>query len=449
MPAEKTPNRAFQQAANPQAAGPFEPDLRRLPLPEERELFARFPLALALVGRDGSLRFNDRYRDCFDTAGADDGVFRRLLETPGPGWRDLKLRGRDGGEIAVHVQAVALASVTLILLADDTAVARDAELDHLRRRIDELEKVSATDFLTGAWNRAHLERVLHSELARSLRFRQPLSALLIDVDHFKSINDSLGHQAGDAVLCEMVQLIQRKIRGADLLFRWGGEEFVVLAVSTRYRDAHTLAEHLRERVGNHVFPHGKTVTASIGVAEHNGSENAQAWFSRLDAALFVAKNGGRNRVITDPRGNSDLWANGAAPAVNLAWRDSNACGNAQIDAEHRQLVELANRLSAAESAPPAAYEAAVSALIDALTDHFAAEERMLEAGGYPGLAEHRRTHAALLAKAAALRASGGSLAAGEARRPLIEFLVNEVVARHLFGTDREYFGSLPGSRPGR
>jgi diguanylate cyclase (GGDEF)-like protein/hemerythrin-like metal-binding protein len=434
-------------STNTQSISPLEQDPRRQLLPGDRELFAQFPLALALIGRDGALRFNDRYRDCFDTAGIDESVFRHLLETPGPGWRGLRLRGRDGTTVAVHAKAVALASQTLILLADDTAVARDAELAQLRRRIEELEKVSATDHLTGAWNRAYLNRVLQSEMARSLRFRQPLSALLMDVDHFKQINDAMGHQAGDAVLCEMVKLIQRKIRVADLLFRWGGEEFVVLAVSTRYRDAHTLAEHLRELVARHGFPHGAPVTASIGVAEHNGGENAQAWFSRLDAALFVAKNGGRNRVVTDPRGNSDLWSAGPAPAVSLAWRDSNACGDAQIDAEHRHIVELANRLSAAASAPPAAYEAAVSALIGALSEHFAGEERVLESCRYPGLTEHRRLHTALLAKAAALHASCGSLADAEARRPLIEFLVNEAVARHLFGTDREFFHSLSGERP--
>lgn len=429
-----------------QSQSSAEQDTPRLPLPAERELFARFPLALALVARDGSVRFNERYRDCFDTAGIDEAGFRQLLETPGPGWRGLRLRARDGGEIAVHAQALALQAVTLILIADDTAVARDAELAQLRRRIEELEKVSATDYLTGAWNRAHLTRVLHSEMSRSLRFRQPLSALLIDVDNFKQINDNRGHQAGDAVLCEMVKLIQHKIRGADLLFRWGGEEFVVLAVSTRYRDAHTLAEHLRELVAGHAFAHGDPVTASIGVAEHNGSENAQAWFSRLDAALFVAKNGGRNRVVTDPRGNSDLWASGPTAAVSLAWRDSNASGDERIDAEHRRIVELANQLSAAASAPAAAYGQAVSALLDALSDHFLGEERTLEDCGYAGLAEHRRIHASILAKAAALHAAGGSLAPGDARRPLIEFLVNEAVARHLFGTDREFFQSLAAPR---
>ncbi|MFO0252563.1 MAG: hypothetical protein ACK52V_00450, partial [Betaproteobacteria bacterium] len=79
-----------------------EQDTLRQQLPAERELFARFPLALALVGRDGSVRFNERYRDCFDTAGIDEPGFRQLLETPGPGWQGLRLRTRDGSEIAVH-----------------------------------------------------------------------------------------------------------------------------------------------------------------------------------------------------------------------------------------------------------------------------------------------------------------------------------------------------------
>ncbi len=423
----------------PIPAGMAEPEIRRLPLPEDRDFFAHFPLALALVGRDGGLRVNEKYSALFDPAEIDGGALRHLTETPGPGWRKAGLRSRDGKIIEVHAQAVRLAAGTLILLADDHALTRDDELTHLRERITELEKVSATDHLTGAWNRAHLTRVLHSELSRSLRFRQPLSALLIDIDHFKQINDHQGHQAGDAVLCKVVELIQGKIRSADLLFRWGGEEFVVLAVSTRYRDAHTLAEHLRGLMAGHVFPHGAPVTVSIGVAEHNGQENVEALFSRLDAALFVAKNSGRNRVVTDPRGNSDNWAAEPAPARSLVWRDSNNSGHPQIDSEHRRLVELANTLNTAESAPPAAFDAAVSNLLQALAEHFTNEERLLETRGHPGLAEHRRTHATLLRKAAELRDSGGSLAAGDARRPLIEFLVNEAVARHLFSTDRGLF----------
>lgn len=415
-----------------------EPGIRRLPVTEDRELFARFPLALALHGNDGTVRVNDHYSACFEPADFETGTLRQLLETPGPGWRTVSLRSRSGDTAEIHAQSTNLAAGTLIMLADDIAAARDPELDHLRRRISELEKASATDHLTGAWNRAHLNRVLESELSRSLRFRQPLSALLIDVDHFKQINDRSGHQTGDAVLCEVVELIQRKIRSADLLFRWGGEEFVVLAVSTRYRDAHILAEHLRELIAGHLFPHGAPVTASIGVAEHNIREDVQSWFSRLDAALFVAKNGGRNRVVTDPRGNSDSWAVDPAPVMSLVWRDSNGSGHAQIDAEHRHLIALANTLNTAESAPPAVFDAAVSTLLQALRGHFAAEEQLLETNRHPQLDEHRRIHTGLLRKADELREAGGSLAAGEARRPLIEFLVNEAVARHMFSKDREH-----------
>jgi len=313
-------------------------------------------------------------------------------------------------------------------------------------RARQLESQVSIDFKTGLTSELYMKRILGLEWKRAQRHQNPLSLMLIDVDNFKQINDSRGHQAGDAVLCEMVRLMQHKIRGADLLFRWGGEEFVVLAVSTQYRDAHTLAEYLRELVAGHAFAHGDPVTASIGVAEHNGSESVQAWFSRMDAALFVAKNGGRNRVVTDPRGNSDLWASGPTAAFSLPWSDSNASGDERIDAEHRRLVELANQLSAAASAPAAAYGQAVSALLDALSDHFMGEERTLEDCGYAGLAEHRRIHASILAKAAALHAAGGSLAPGDARRPLIEFLVNEAVARHLFGTDREFFQSLAEPR---
>jgi diguanylate cyclase (GGDEF)-like protein len=206
----------------------------------------------------------------------------------------------------------------MLVLGEPAAVMHDAELDQLRKRVSTLEKVSATDYLTGAWNRPHLVRVAAAEMARSIRFRQPLSALLIDIDYFKNINDTHGHQAGDEVLREVVNVIQHKIRSADLLFRWGGEEFVVLAVSTGYRDAEILAEHLRARIAAHKFAGVGALTISVGVAEHSGDETADQWFKRFDAALFAAKKGGRNRIVTDRHGDSEKWVTeGGLTALRL------------------------------------------------------------------------------------------------------------------------------------
>src|ERR1019366_8731192 len=121
-------------------------------------------------------------------------------------------------------------------------------------------------------------------------------------------HDTYGHQAGDCVLRELVQVIGTTIRSIDAVFRWGGEEFVVLASLTGYRDSATLAEKLRAKVEQHRFASVGPVTISLGVAEHIAGETAEIWFHRVDEALYRAKDDGRNRVCVDERGSSDIWA---------------------------------------------------------------------------------------------------------------------------------------------
>ncbi len=316
-----------------------------------------------------------------------------------------------------------------------------AELVWHRQRLAELERCAASDALTGLWNRAHFERLLEAERERSLRYRQPVSLILFDIDHFKQVNDRHGHQAGDSVLREVARVAQSAVRAADTLFRWGGEEFAVIAASTGHRGASRLAETLRRRIAMQAFPCVGALTISIGVAEHLDAESASAWFRRADAMLYAAKHGGRNRVRTDARGNSDAWAVAQGPAaLHLVWQEGYECGEPDIDAEHRALFELANALiDAALAAGDRDGDAAraFDRLLAHVTAHFAHEERLLAAQGFASLAAHRKAHAGLLARALELRRRW---AAGEAGLgAVVEFLAGEVVARHLFRADREFF----------
>ena len=315
------------------------------------------------------------------------------------------------------------------------------ELPRLRQRIAELERCAASDALTGLWNRAHFERLLEAERERSLRYRQPVSLILFDVDHFKQVNDRHGHQAGDSVLREVALVAQSAVRAADALFRWGGEEFAILAPSTGHRGAWRLAEVLRQRVAMQAFPCVGALTVSIGVAEHLVAESASAWFRRTDVMLYAAKQEGRNRVRVDARGNSDVWAATQGPAaLHLVWQEGYECGEPDIDGEHRILFELANALI--DAALPASdgdgdAARAFDRLIEHVTAHFAHEEGLLEARGFASLAAHRKAHAGLLARAHELRQRW---VAGEAGLgAVVEFRAGEVVARHLFRADREFF----------
>jgi len=334
------------------------------------QLFMSFPLPLVLLDPGGTaVCCNDRFSHQFGAAAQAGPLLRDMAARSAGNWQSVVLAMPGGGQLATRACTLPTGAGALVVVDDEpegnTPVA--AELEKLRGRVAELERSSATDHLTGAWNRAHLDDVIESEMARSLRFRQPLSLILLDIDHFKNVNDTHGHQAGDVVLCELVAIIRAKVRSADLLFRWGGEEFVVLAPSTGYRNAEVLAEVLRERVAQQHFSVVSALTISLGVAEHQCAESANAWFARLDAALYAAKGGGRNRVVVDRCGSSDAWAaDGGAAALRLTWQEAYECGDPVIDREHRELFDLANALIDLAFGNDAL---AVAPALDRLVDH--------------------------------------------------------------------------------
>jgi len=160
----------------------------------------------------------------------------------------------------------------------------------------ELERLSVTDRLTGLGNRRKLDAAFVQEFDRSLRYRQPLSLVITDVDKFKMVNDQFGHQAGDLVLVTIADILRRTVRRTDVLGRWGGEEFMVICPNTNTLGAAALAEHLREAISRQDITLVGRKTCSFGVAEWDGKESLDTWAARADAALYRAKENGRNRV---------------------------------------------------------------------------------------------------------------------------------------------------------
>jgi two-component system, cell cycle response regulator len=186
------------------------------------------------------------------------------------------------------------------LIARVSAALRVKSLqDELRRRNAELETVTRTDALTGIYNRRHLEERLHGMLAAARRHRQPAAVLMIDVDHFKRVNDTLGHAGGDAVLRQVAERLHRRVRLEDVVGRWGGEEFLVLSDATDAAAAEVLAGRLLAAVSGTPFAiegaDDISVTVSIGCAA--GTDDAEALVRRADDALYEAKSEGRNRVV--------------------------------------------------------------------------------------------------------------------------------------------------------
>lgn len=166
----------------------------------------------------------------------------------------------------------------------------------LRRLNAEIKRLSTTDALTGLRNRKELHARFPVEMERAARHGRPLSLLLLDVDHFKKVNDEMGHPAGDAILVAIAKLIASSTRVPDIVCRWGGEEFLVLCPETTLEQALALAERIRAQVEAEEYPGHRRVTVSLGVATLAPGESAEALVKRADTALYQSKNSGRNKV---------------------------------------------------------------------------------------------------------------------------------------------------------
>ncbi|MCQ2122587.1 MAG: GGDEF domain-containing protein [Fibrobacter sp.] len=162
----------------------------------------------------------------------------------------------------------------------------------------EYEKSSKEDPLTGCLNRAGFSSILMREQENLSKNGSPVSFVILDIDHFKQINDSYGHNVGDEVLVNLTKLIQGKIRNTDALVRWGGEEFVILCGDTPIQNAQFLAEKLRMAIENGELIKQQKVTCSFGIAEMIAGEDPKRLFERADKALYSSKENGRNRVTS-------------------------------------------------------------------------------------------------------------------------------------------------------
>jgi diguanylate cyclase (GGDEF)-like protein/PAS domain S-box-containing protein len=161
----------------------------------------------------------------------------------------------------------------------------------------ELELLSVTDSLTGLSNRRKLDAIIDLEFDRFNRYGHRFSTILLDVDHFKQINDQLGHEVGDKVLVELSSILSANIRKSDTLGRWGGEEFLIVCPETHLSGAVQQAENLRKIIAAHQFPGAGTLSCSFGVTASYEGDAKEDIFLRSDKALYKAKNAGRNCVI--------------------------------------------------------------------------------------------------------------------------------------------------------
>lgn len=189
-------------------------------------------------------------------------------------------------------------------LGEDLAVAISAhEIGELNARLleanERLELLAHTDPLTQVWNRYRIEQAIDAEFSVAARYGRPSAILLFDVDNFKRVNDTHGHDVGDQVLRRLTEVVGNRLRASDQLGRWGGEEFLVLAAHTNADQAMVVAERLRQQVEETEFPVVGQMTVSIGVASWRTGDHRRAVIERADRALYRAKQAGRNQVACE------------------------------------------------------------------------------------------------------------------------------------------------------
>jgi len=240
------------------------------------------------------------------------GVLFYGLAVFGLAWIVVELREEPGHSRAL---SVAYGIIIVVVLLSSTFLTRrvQATRQHLRRQreqlaqaLEQIRELATHDDLTGLPNRRYMLEMMRMEMLRAERSGQPLLLAQLDVDHFKTINDTHGHAVGDAALQNFAHTVRQCVRGSDALARWGGEEFILMLCNTRPEDAAELLERVRRAVAAQRMERAGRppirMTVSIGVTRYQPGQTIDQALEQADRALYAAKAQGRDRIVWDPAG---------------------------------------------------------------------------------------------------------------------------------------------------
>lgn len=301
-----------------------------------------------------------------------------------------------------------------------------------------LFEMATKDALTGAYNRNYFTDAFDKKASEAKRTGNPFSVILLDVDHFKSINDQFGHLKGDYILKEIVSILTSNLRESDIVCRWGGEEFIVLCLNTDLEKANIVSEKLRRAVEMEKFKGVYRITVSVGVTQWNESDKRDTVLKRVDNSLYLAKLTGRNKVVSDE--GIDILQEGKP--ISIEWGPFFRSGNALLDLEHRALIGLVNEII--NSSTMRDEEDICNTLFDKLIEesvlHFKNEEKLLEAIHYDKLEEHRSIHKKLIVETNEIRETfkNGEIGSLE----VAKYMVQELVVGHIVKDDFDFFSFI-------
>lgn len=299
-----------------------------------------------------------------------------------------------------------------------------------------LVTLASTDRLTGLKNRLYFDQVVEEEMQRCDRYNHPLTMILFDLDHFKTVNDTYGHSVGDEVLITISTIAIQNVRKTDMLARWGGEEIAILMPETTKEGAAFVAEKIRVALENTSHEIAGTITASFGIAERSQNELYTDWFRRVDDCVFAAKNMGRNSIsIAD---SSSSFSHGF---VRLIWQSRFNSGNPVIDQDHIKLFSLTNAFMDASFQENSSTPQVVlfEELIQHILLHFQNEEEIIRNTDFPTdlLEAHKIRHTNLLNLCNELMDE--LINNKKVATEVFHEILNEVIIGHIIKEDNHYF----------
>lgn len=304
-----------------------------------------------------------------------------------------------------------------------------------------LKQLSVTDQLTGIYNRLKLESILEDAVERLTRYGEKFGIILVDIDHFKQVNDIYGHNTGDQVLIEFATVLQKNSRTVDTIGRWGGEEFIVICPHTDGKGIYTAAEHLRGVIAQTEFSEIGHKTASFGAAVYQENDTLKELVKQADEALYQSKEDGRNRVTLAPeREPAPL---NAIKVLKLSWEQQYQSGHKTIDQQHKDLLEHANILMdlILNSAGKQKIKDMITVLSMGLAKHFAYEEKVLANTDYQELAFHKKEHKKLMENLEIL--TGKYFREEVDAFMFMKFVAQDLILNHMIQTDTGYFDLFP------
>ena len=301
-----------------------------------------------------------------------------------------------------------------------------------------LFEMATKDSLTGAYNRNYFTDVFDKKASEAKRTGIPFSVILLDVDHFKIVNDQYGHLKGDYVLKEIASILKENLRASDIVCRWGGEEFIVLCLNADMDKASIVADKLRKAIELKKFKGLYRITVSVGVTEWKAEDDRNSIFTRVDNSLYLAKLTGRNKVVSD--NGLDILQDGKP--INIEWGPFFRSGNSLLDLEHRALIGLVNEIINNSITTNDRYisEALVDKLIEDMYIHFKNEEKLLELFVYSNLENHIEIHKKLLEEAKVVRHKfmNEEISAEDVARIMLQ----DIVVGHIVKDDFDFFSLI-------